>query len=297
MDDQQLPLLSPATGGRTSTDALGPYTLMACAHEQARISPKNPRYGVVHADGTLDTLADEITASGQLVAAEAELGGDGVPEILAGSRRREACKRLGILLQLRVYERLTTEQALAIAHRAERGSLVVPFWDTSATWKRMLDDGTAASEARLVELLKEDKSTINRGLALQRAPTQVLALFQDGRALTQTQWVRLAPLLEDETTRAKMLARAALLAGRRLSAPAVAKELMAAAADKEAIAATEVRNRHGKIIATVTPDGRGGFTTRIRSMNEAHPTYRLEWLKLVNESTVEVVKAWFAGDG
>ena len=32
-------------------------------------------------------------------------------------------------------------------------------------------------------------------------------------------------------------------------------------------------------------------------MNEAHPTYRLEWLKLVNEATVEVVKAWFAADG
>ena len=294
---KELPFPTPAPTGQSGTDAVGRFTLMACSYEETRISPKNPRHGVVYADGTLDGLAGEIGASGQLVPAVAELGTDGVPQILAGSRRREVCRQLGLLLQVQVYRSLTTEQAIAIAHRAERGSLAVAFWHASATWKRMLDDGTAANEARLVELIKEDKSVINRGLALQRAPKEVLALYQGGRAITQTQWAKLAPLLEDEATCARVLTRAALLAGKRLSVPAVTKELIAAAADREAIAATEVKNRHGKVIAIITPDGRGGFTTRIRSMSEAHPSYRLEWLKLINEATLEVVKGWFTGDG
>lgn len=73
-----------------------------------------------------------MRAVGQAHDARAELGVDGVPEVLAGARRREVCKLLGRPLRVRTYLKLTAVQAIRIAHREDRGSLAVSLGDRSA---------------------------------------------------------------------------------------------------------------------------------------------------------------------
>lgn len=290
MADNELPL-----GGapQPNRDDKAKYRTELLTYENTSVSPKNPRFGYPITDESVAPLVAEIRAVGQAHDAIGEVGVDGRVEILAGSRRREVCRILGRSLRVRIFDKLTVEQALKIANREDRGALEVSLWDRSASWARLLGDKVVTSEARLAEAMGEDKSAISRGLALQKAPTAILDLIADKRAISMTQWSLVAPLIEDDERRARVLACAGLLAGQTLGVTALVKRLTAAAAGKSEIAPTEVRNRHDKIIATITPDHRGAFTVRVKSMTEQHPTYRIEHAKLIHASLLEVIKAWF----
>jgi hypothetical protein len=84
-----------------------------------------------------------------------------------------------------------------------------------------------------------------------------------------------------------------LHAGKTFGFTALARKLTAAAAGKDEIKSTDVRNRHGKTIAVIVPDHRGAFTIRVKSMTEQHPTYRAEHAKLISVAFLDVIKAWF----
>lgn len=264
-------------------------------YDQTAVSPKSPRFDYVITGDSVAPLVAELKAVGQAHDAIGERGADGIVEILAGSRRRETCRILGTSLRVKIYERdtLTAEQALKVANREDRGALEVSLWDKSASWARMLDAKLVISESRLAEAVGEDKSAINRGLALQKAPAAILDLVADKRAISISQWAMVAPLLEDDEQRARVLECAHLHAGQTLAFTALAKKLTAAAAGKDEIKPTEVRNRHGKVIATITPDHRGAFTIRVKSMTEQHPTYRADHAKLINAAFLDVLKGWF----
>jgi len=274
------------------------YVVELVHYEQTTVSPKNPRFAYTVTDASVATLAAELKAVGQAHDAIGERGANGVVEILAGSRRREAMRILGWPLRVRIYEAdaLSPEQALKIANREDRGALEVSLWDKSASWARMLDGKLVASESRLADAVGEDKSAINRGLALQKAPAAILDLVSDKRAISMSQWALVAPLLEDDERRARVLECAALHAGQTLGFAVLAKKLTAAAAGKDEIKPVEVRNRHGKAIAMITPDHRGAFTIRIKSMTELHPSYRIDHAKLINAALLDVIKDWF-GEG
>ena len=257
------------------------------------MSPKNPRFGYPITDESVAPLVAEMRAVGQAHDAIGEVGTDRKVEILAGSRRRAACRILGRPLRVRIFDKLTVEQALKIANREDRGALEVSLWDRSASWARMLGDKVVTSEARLADAVGEDKSAISRGLALQKAPAAILDPIADKRAISMTHWSVVAPLLEDDERRARVLECAGLLVGQTPSLAALVKRLTAAAAGKSEITPTEVRNRHDKVIATIMPDHRGPFTVRVKSMTEQHPTYRIEHAKLIHAPLLEVIKAWF----
>ena len=274
------------------------FAVELLTYDQTAVSPKNPRFGYTFTDASVAQLVAELKAVGQAHDAIGERRPNGIVEILAGSRRREACRILGKPLLIRVYEAdaLTAEQSLKIANREDRGALEVSLWDKSASWARMLDGKLVASEARLADAVGEDKSAVNRGLALQKAPAAILDLVADKRAISMSQWAVVAPLLEDDEQRARVLECATLHAGQTLGFAALTKKLTAAVAGKDEIKPVEVRNRHGKAIATITPDHRGAFTIRVRSMTELHPSYRIDHAKLINAAFVDVLKGWF-GDG
>ncbi|MBN2971002.1 ParB N-terminal domain-containing protein [Roseomonas aeriglobus] len=271
------------------------YVVEFLRHDQTMVSLKNPRFDYLITDESVAPLVAELKAVGQAHDAIGERGPNGLVEILAGSRRRHACNILGSPLRVRVYEKgaLTAEQALKIANREDRGALEVSLWDRSASWARMLDGKLVTNETRLAEAVGEDKSAINRGLALQKAPVAILGLVADRRAISMTQWAQLAPLLEDEEQRERVLACAALMAGQTLGVAPLFRKLTAAAAGKDEIKPVEVRNRHGKVIATITPDHRGAFTIRVKSMTEQHPSYRLDHVKMINAAFVDLLKDWF----
>lgn len=269
------------------------YVVELVPYAQTTVSAKNPRFGYVITDESVAPLVAELKMVGQAHDAIGERGDDGRVEILAGSRRREASRILGVPLRVRIYDSLTSEQALKIANREDRGTLEVSLWDKSASWARMLDGKAVASESRLADAVGEDKSAINRGLALQKAPAAILDLVADKRAISMTQWALIAPLLEDDEQRSRILSCAALLAGQTLGFAALAKKLTAAAAEKDEITAVDVRNRHGKVIATIKPDHRGAFTIRVKSMVEQHPTYRVDHAKLIHAAFLETLKSWF----
>ncbi|PZO81013.1 MAG: hypothetical protein DI632_00070 [Sphingomonas hengshuiensis] len=292
MDDNELPLdgAQPPKRGQKAN-----YVVEFLTHDRTRVSPKNPRFDYTISDDSVAPLVAELKAVGQAHDAIGERGADDIVEILAGSRRREACRILESPLRVRVYEKgaLTAEVALKIANREDRGALEVSLWDKSASWARMLDGKLVASEARLADAVGEDKSAINRGLALQKAPAAILDLVADRRAISMTQWAQLAPLLEDDSQRDRILACAALLAGQTLAIAPLVRKLAAAAAGKDEIRPVEVKNRHGRIIATISPDHRGAFTIRVKSMAEQHPSFRLDHAKLINAAFVDVIKDWF----
>ncbi len=271
------------------------YTVELVLHHQTSISPKNPRFGYVMTDDSIAPLVAELKAVGQAHDAVGERGPDGIVELLAGSRRRAACHALGTPLRVRVYEAgtLSPEVALKIANREDRGALEVSLWDRSASWARMLDSKLVGTEARLAEAVGEDKSAISRGLALQKAPAVILNLVADRRAISMTQWAQLAPLLEHDEQRERVLACAALLSGTSLGVAALVRKLTAAAAGKEEITAVEVRNRHGRVVATITPDHRGAFAIRVKSMAEQHPSFRIDHAKLIHTAFLDLVKDWF----
>ena len=108
-----------------------------------------------------------------------------------------------------------------------------------------------------------------------------------------SQWAQLAPLLEDNGQRDRVLACAALLAGQTLAIAPLVRKLTAAAAGKNEIRPVEVRNRHGRLIATIAPDHRGAFSIRVKSMAEQHPSFRLDHAKLINAAFVDAIKDWF----
>lgn len=292
MQTTELPLdaaAPPKRGGKAN------FVVEFLAYEQTTVSPKNPRFGYVFTDESVASLVAELKAVGQAHDAIGERGANGMVDILAGSRRREAMRILGSPLRVRIYDRdtLTAEQALKIANREDRGALEVSLWDKSASWARMLDGKVVTSESRLADAVGEDKSAINRGLALQKAPAEILNLVADKRAISMSQWALVAPLLEDEERRARVLECAALHAGQSLGFAALVKKLTAAAAGKDEIKAVEVRNRHGKVIATITPDHRGAFAIRVKSMTEQHPSYRIDHAKLIHAAVVDFIKDWF----
>lgn len=261
-----------------------------------RLSPLNPRVDTPHAPEAIARLADELKTVGQINDAHGEYAKDGVLEILAGSRRCAACIIAGLELRVRVHPNLTREEAIGIAYRDDREAVTPSFWDLSDGWTKLLDQKLVKTDTALAQLVGVDKSTLSRGLALQKAPEPILAAFADRRAITLGQWAELAPLIEDEETRARLVKRAGLIAGKAYAAPRVTSELKAAAAGKVALPPIEVRNRHDKVVATIQPDHRGAFTIKIRSLTEAHPSYRLEYAKLVHEKLVEVVKTFFDRD-
>lgn len=294
MEPNELPLdpVTPKRGPKTN------YVIELLSYDQTRVSSKNPRYGCLITDESVAPLVAELKAVGQAHDAVGERGADGIVEILAGSRRREACRILDMPLRVRVYEpgALSTEAALKIANREDRGALEVSLWDRSASWTRMLNGKLVANEARLADAVGEDKSAISRGLALQKAPPAILDLVTDRRAISMTQWAQLAPLLENDEQRDRVLACAALLAGQTLGIAPLVRKLTAAAAGKEQIVPIEVLNRHKKVIAVITPDFRGSFTIRVKSMAELHPTYRIDHAKLIHDRFVELLKNWFDRD-
>lgn len=196
-------------------------------------------------------------------------------------------------LRIRLHSGLTDDQAIAIAFRDDRGAAAIAFWDMSASYARLLADKVVASDAELARLVGVDPATVSRGLALQRSEPALLGAFGSLGDITMTQWVDLAPLLANDETRERVLARAALLAGRGLTAPRVVTELKAAAANKTEIKSVDVRNRHDKVVATIKPDHKGGFAIAVKPMKGEHPTYRLERAKLIHDAFVAMIKGWF----
>ncbi|MGI4732590.1 MAG: ParB/RepB/Spo0J family partition protein [Janthinobacterium lividum] len=280
----------PGRGGKPK------YAIEMLTYEQTRVSIYNPRYDVVISDESVEPLVAKIRATGQIHDAIGWRAADGIVDLDAGARRREGMRILGKPLRVRVFDELSAERSIRIAYRDGSGSAAVSFWDTSASWKRLLDDKVVTGEAKLGELIDEDKSVINRGLALQRAPAEVLDLFADRQAISQTQWMVLAPLLEDGKTRERILLAAGNMIGQTFAAAALVKKLTVAAAGKQEIKPRDVLNKHGRVMATITPDHKSGFAIKVKPMAELHPSYRIDYAKLVHAAFLEVLKQWF-GDG
>lgn len=270
------------------------YVLRSVDPATVHPSPINPRALVEMTETSVAGLAAEIADVGQINYAQGEIGADGKTiEILNGLRRAAACKALGITLLVIVHNYLTREQAIALANRDDNQSLPVSFWDRSCAWAQMVEDRVLPTEAAVARAVGVDKSTMSRGLAFQNAPKKVLGAFVDVREVSLSQWSDLAPLLDNEETRERILERAALLAGKGYGAVRVAAELKAAAAAKDKIEKVEVLNRHGKPIAMIQPNHRGGFTITVKPMVEAHPTYRVEYAKAIHDQFVKLIKTWF----
>lgn len=290
MPTPELPLVDRA---QTKLGAKQNYSIEMLHYGETAISLKNPRYGYAISDASVAPLVAEFGALGQVHDAIGERRGGDVVEILAGSRRREVCRILNRPLRVKIMENLSPIEALKIANREDRGALEVSLWDKSASWSRMLDLDPTMKEGQLADAVGEDKSAISRGLALQKAPPEILGLVADRRAISMTQWALLAPLLEDPDKRERVLDAAALLAGQTLAITTLTQRLVAAAAGKSEIKPQEVKNRHGKVIATIKPDHRGAFTIRVKSMTEHHPNYRNDHAKIIHTAFVELLKQWF----
>ena len=284
----QLPL--PAATPRS------PTRVVPVDPTSVRISPLNPRVDTPHAPDSIARLADELKAIGQINDAHGEIAADGIVEILAGSRRCAACIAAGLQLRVRLHPDLSRADAIGIAYRDDREALAPSFWDLAGGWATLLTEKIVPSDAALARLVGVDKSTMSRGLAFRKAPEPILAAFADRRAISLSQWVDLAPLIENDDTRTALLTRAALITDKGYGAPRTAAELKAAAAGKVAIPAVEVRNRHDRVIATIQPGHRGDFTIKLKPMAEAHASYRLEYARVVHDKLVEVIKTFFDKD-
>lgn len=261
-----------------------------------RISPLNPRVDTPHDAGGIARLAAELKAVGQINDAHGETATDGVVELLAGSRRCAACAVADLPIRIRVHAELPRAEAIAIAYRDDREAVTPSFWDLAGGWAALTDGATFKTDTDLALAVGVDKSVLSRGLAFRKAPDAILAAFIDRRAISFSQWIELAPLVEDDDTRARLIERANLIVGKGYAAPRVAAELKAAAAGKVEIKAVEVRNRHDRVVATIQPDHRGGFTVKVKPMAELHPSFRLDHARLVNERFVELIKTWFDRD-
>lgn len=282
----QLPLQTPK--GKTRVIQVAPASV--------RISPLNPRADTPHDTDGIARLAAELNAVGQINDAHGETAADGVVELLAGSRRCAACAVAGLQLRIRLHSELPRFEAIAIAYRDDREAVAISFWDLAGGWSALTDRKVFRTDTDLAQAVGIDKSTLSRGLAFRKAPPVILDAFTDRRQVSLSQWIDLAPLVEDEGSRARLIERAALIIGKGYAAPRVAAELKAAAAGKTEIKAIEVKNRHDRVVATIQPDHRGGFTIKVKTMLEVHPSFRLEYARLVNERFVELVKTWFDRD-
>lgn len=261
-----------------------------------RISELNPRAGTKHDIESISRLADEIKAAGQINDAHGETSTDGVIEVFAGSRRCEACRLAGLPLRIRVHSEISRSAAISIAYRDDREALTPSFWDLAGGWLRLTALREFKSDTELAHTVGIDKSTLSRGLAFRKAPDVILNAFADRREISLSQWIDLAPLVENPETLSRLIERAGLIAGKDYAAPRVAAEFKAAAAGKIALKIIEVRNRHDRVVATIQPDHRGGCTIKLKPLKELHSTHRLDHVRLVHERLVEFVKNSFGRD-
>ncbi|WP_162236491.1 ParB/RepB/Spo0J family partition protein, partial [Sphingomonas sp. Leaf25] len=197
-----------------------------------RISPLNPRVHTPHDADGIARLAAEIKAVGQINDGHGEAAQDGIIELLAGSRRCAACVVAGLPIRIRVHAELSRAEAIAIAYRDDREAVTPCFWDLAGGWAALTDQRTFKTDTDLAQSVGIDKGTLSRGLAFRKAPDAILDAFADRRQISLSQWIDLAPLVEDPDTRARLVDRAALIAGKGYAAPRVAAELKAAAAGK-----------------------------------------------------------------
>lgn len=213
--------------------------------------------------------------------------------ILAGSRRRAACIELGIKLRVRIIEDCDTHTAFKVALTENGGRRDVSLWDWGRTYERALDKKLYPDASALAEGLGIDKSTVSRALSLRAAPEEVLALFPDKRGITATQWYAFCPLLDNETQRERIIERAGLVANSPPAKPAAVFAILTAAAlNKATIEKHEVLNDAGKLIATIKPSSRGGFTVSIKSLAKVSPQHRSEMLRRLNQELSGFVRDW-----
>ena len=147
-------------------------------------------------------LNASIRQNGLVDDAVALFGSDGVPEVLAGSRCRKACREFGRPLRVKAFAKLSFVQAANIAFLQDEGASGVSFWSMSTTYERLLVKKLFASQVELADYLAVDKSTICHAVNLQKAPEALLELWPSQYEIKQDHWFKLAPTLTSPDERA-----------------------------------------------------------------------------------------------
>lgn len=258
--------------------------------KELTLSRWNPRSRDGAAPSDLEELTQSIRQNGQLMPAVVMRMADGRLELLAGSRRRAVTEKLGLKLRVEIRASLSPAKAFAIAQAENEGRETVSLWERATTYNEALDEGLFPNDLALAQALGMDKSTVSRTLSLARAPEDVLVLFADKRDITARQWWSFAPLLNEPTTRDRILDRAALLAAKpKMPAPLIFSSLTQAASASIVLGSATILNEHGRRIAQIRSNAKGGLSISIASMRELHPDQRRDWLKIVTRDLIDYV--------
>jgi len=162
---------------------------------------------------------------------------------------------------------LTDEEAFRLADLENRSRKDLSDYERARDYERAIERYYDGNQQRMADRLEVTKSWMSRYLELARLPAEVVACFQSSHVIGISHAARLAPLLGNPRSRAKVLAEACALAAERDSggidtAPAKVVARLVGAAD-ERVQATKkerkgvLRDDEGKILLYIRRDSTG----------------------------------------
>ena len=162
---------------------------------------------------------------------------------------------------------LTDEEAFRLADLENRSRKDLSDFERARDYERAIERYYDGNQQRMADRLEVTKSWMSRYLELARLPTEVVVCFQSPHVIGISHAARLAPLLGNPRSRARVFAEASALvaerdaSGNSLNSAKVVSRLVGAAAER--LPATKkdrgnvLKDDRGKILISISHNARG----------------------------------------
>lgn len=211
---------------------------------KTRMNDLHRRLGKTIDSAALDELAEQIRETGQLLPARGWRPVDPDPSgadviLIFGARRRAACLRLGIALNVEIVPP-PSRQALIRQMHSENSSRrdYLPL-EQGLEFKAFMDTGEFKTQEELAHFLAVQRVRLVRCLQIADLPTEVLAAYVDPTLLTLAVGTKLAAEIEKSPATKRRVTEAAQQWTRQGGQGDPSSVLLAAAEDRKKVRAVE----------------------------------------------------------
>lgn len=157
--------------------------------------------------GDMEALAMSIRSQGQMIAAVVRKSSQGY-ELIAGRRRYEACRQLGIELKCLV-KNLSDQDAYALQAIENEQRENLSAYARALDYKLALDEGVFPSVQALAASIGQDRTTVSNILSFTRIPKEVCDAIGDMSSLGVQSAKTIVSLCNESETNKNIIIRRA----------------------------------------------------------------------------------------
>lgn len=156
--------------------------------ENKRLQQYVSRYSVIE-------LTNEIKENGQAYPAIAQLGEDGLIEIVDGSQRRQACYFSGVDFKIFMTKNKLSNNVASKLSDSTNTHKPLSLLERGKTWSEMLSNGTYKNQKELSIGEAVNPSIVNHALKATEIPDSILTLFPSPTDLGKSSVKRIHSLI------------------------------------------------------------------------------------------------------